>query len=111
MTRCSNCEYLGYSWNSRKAPHPDPCMPLAARTGDLCQVPQISPGAREELVQQQVTTVGPLAGLSSGSAVLDGHQGLKAKRAIFPQRAQALVQNAVVIPTSGGTPASMPRHT
>ncbi|HMA33493.1 MAG TPA: ATP-binding protein [Chloroflexia bacterium] len=110
MTSCSNCEYLGYSWNPKKAPHPDHCMPLAASTGDLCQVPQVSPGAREELVLQRITTVSALSVLPSHASVLDGHQGLKAKRAILPQRAQALVQNAVVIPTSGATSASMPRH-
>lgn len=110
--RCKGCEFLGYPWRDKDGNlknDPSHCWPTAEAAGHLSRVVGLTPGGSDHLRSGQITDLVTLAGTSAKARIFDGHQGLRAKRSIFPHRAAAL-QNSTssVIPYSGGD-ALMPR--
>lgn len=110
--RCKGCEFLGYPWIDKDGNvdnDPRQCYPTAERNAHLSQVVGLSRGATKHLTSLDVKTLETLADTNPASAIFEEHQSLRAKRTIFPHRADALRKRATfVIPHSGGD-ALMPR--
>lgn len=102
---CNGCEFLGYPWKDKDGkPTNSPlhCWPTAEATRHLSLVAGLSRGGAK-LLRAEVTDVALLASLSSNDAVFESSPTLRAKRTIFPYRAQALEANLTgIIPDSGG---------
>ena len=111
--RCKGCEFLGYPWrdeNGNIDNHPTHCWVTAENNQHLSRIVGLSRGATRHLSNENVTDVNVLATTDAASTVFDEHQSLRAKRSIFPFRANALQQNLTsVIPHSGGD-ALMPKY-
>lgn len=111
--RCKGCEFLGYPWldqNGNVDNHPLQCYPSAEAIGHLSRVVGLSRGARRYLSNTNIVDVNSLANTNPASNVFDEHQNLRAKRSIFPFRANSLQRNiTAVIPNSGGD-ALMPKY-
>lgn len=110
---CQGCEFLGYPWlDKNKQPTNDQrhCWPTSEREKDLSQVAGLTKGSSKHLsTHEGIKTVTDLAQLHSEHKAFSSHQGLRAKRTIFPSRANALLSKTTqVIPDSGGD-ALMPR--
>ncbi len=111
--RCAGCEFLGdpYIRDRRGRPTQDPlhCWPDAEQTNHLSRVFGLSKGAVSVLEEHQVSDVAALAEAGANHAAFGDHQGLRAKRTVYPSRADALEQaTSTIIPASGGD-ALMPR--
>lgn len=110
--RCKGCEFLGYPWIDKDGNvdnDPRQCYPTAERNAHLSQVVGLSRGATKHLTSLDVKTLETLADTDPASAIFEEHQSLRAKRTIFPHRADALRKSSTfVIPRSGGD-ALMPR--
>ncbi len=111
--RCKGCEFLGYPWLDKSGNvdnDPRHCYPIAEQSGHLSQVVGLSRGATKHLSSLEVKTVETLAATDPASPIFEEHQSLRAKRTIFPHRAEALrLRSTFVIPRSGGD-ALMPRY-
>lgn len=110
--RCKGCEFLGSPWFDDKGhPTQDPlhCLPTADACHHLSRVVGLSRGASEQLRNRLVPDVPALASVQAADPIFNDHQGLRAKRSVFPHRARALENNTTsIIPASGGD-ALMPR--
>ena len=112
--RCQGCEFLGdphIMSGGVLTQHALHCWPEADRSGHLSRVFGLSRGASDSLRTNQVQDTGQLAAVvpAAAATTFSSHHGLKARRTIFPARAQALhQQTAGIIPASGGD-ALMPR--
>lgn len=103
--RCKGCEFLGNPTST----DPRLCWPMAEAQAHLSRVVGLSRGASENLRDKNIKDISSLAMTDASSLVFDDHQGLRAKRSIFPHRAIALRDSVTsVIPNSGGD-ALMPR--
>lgn len=104
--RCKGCEFVGYQWGDEDEDDKQKnlrCMPTAESLSHLSRVVGISPGSRSFLVNQSISTVNQLAEIDTNSSVFNEHQGLRAKRTIFPFRARSIGSGkTAVIPNSGG---------
>jgi DNA replication ATP-dependent helicase Dna2 len=111
--RCKGCEFLGYPWIDKTGKiHNDPkhCWPTAEDKKGLSRVPGLTEGASEHLRQDNIVDLDLLAATNPAATVFDEHQGLRAKRTVFPHRAKALrTGKSSVIPNSGGD-ALMPLY-
>lgn len=109
---CKGCEFLGYPRRDREGNlvrNPAHCQPSAEDQGHLSRVVGLSRGASEQLRRHHVRDLAALAARQPGDDVFEEHQGLQAKRAVFPHRARAIQRNETrIIPKSGGD-ALMPR--
>ena len=110
--RCKGCEFLGYPWRDREGNvknDPSHCWPTAESSGHLSRVVGLTRGGSDYLRSEKIADVLTLATTSAKAHIFNGHQGLRAKRSVFPHRAAAL-QNSTssVIPNSGGD-ALMPK--
>ena len=111
--RCRGCEFLGdpYIRDTQGRPTQDPlhCWPNAEQTNHLSRVFGLSKGSVSVLKDHQVADVAALAEVGEDHAAFSDHQGLRAKRTVYPSRADALEQaTSTIIPDSGGD-ALMPR--
>jgi hypothetical protein len=110
--RCKGCEFMGYPWkdeNGNIDNHPDQCLPTAENNDHLSRVFGLSRGASKQLINNHIENTTSLAITQADSPVFNEHQGLRAKRTIFPHRALALLQDQTsIIPKSGGD-ALMPK--
>lgn len=110
--RCKGCEFLGYPWLDKEGNVDNDsrqCYPTAERNAHLSQVVGLSRGATKHLSSFEIQTLEKLADTDSASTIFEEHQSLRAKRTIFPHRADALRKSSTfVIPRSGGD-ALMPR--
>ena len=111
--RCGGCEFLGdpYIRDKKGRPTQDPlhCWSNAEQTNHLSRVFGLSKGAVSVLEDHQVADVAALAEAGENHAAFADHQGLRAKRTVYPSRADALEQaTTTIIPDSGGD-ALMPR--
>lgn len=111
--RCKGCEFLGYPWKDKDGKidnDPRQCYPTAEKNGHLSQVVGLSRGATKHLSSLSVQTLENLADTDPASPVFEEHTSLRAKRTIYPNRAEALRKSSTfVIPHSGGD-ALMPRY-
>lgn len=110
--RCKGCEFLGYPWLDKDGNvdnDPRQCYPIAEISNHLSQVVGLSRGAAKHLSNFEIQTLEKLADTDPASTIFQEHQSLRAKRTIFPHRADALRKSSTfVIPHSGGD-ALMPR--
>ena len=111
--RCRGCEFLGdphiRDTNGRPTQDPLHCWPTAERANHLSRVFGLSRGAVSVLEGHQVADVPALAQARQSHAAFADHQGLRAKRTVYPSRADALGQGtSTIVPDSGGD-ALMPR--
>lgn len=110
--RCKGCEFLGYPWLDKDGNVENDslqCYPTAERSAHLSQVVGLSRGATKHLSSFEIQTLEKLADTDPASTIFEEHQSLRAKRTIFPHRADALRKSSTfVIPRSGGD-ALMPR--
>lgn len=110
--RCKGCEYHGYS-ESEKDDKKDydehHCRPTAERENHLSQIFGLSRGATRYLKTQKIEDTNTLADTDAASPVFEDHQRLRAKRAIYPYRANALKNNITSIIPRSGSDALMPR--
>lgn len=113
--RCAGCEFLGDPHiRSNGVPTQDPlhCWPEAERADHLSRVAGLTRGAAQVLRAAQVADTSQLAAIQTAGPrhlAFQIHHGLRARRTVFPARAQSLQQQlAAVIPSSGGD-ALMPR--
>ncbi len=110
--RCKGCEFLGYPWLDKDGNVDNDsrqCYPTAERSAHLSQVVGLSRGATKHLSGFEIQTLEKLADTDPASPIFEEHQSLRAKRTIFPHRADALRKGSTfVIPRSGGD-ALMPR--
>jgi len=110
--KCKGCEFLGYPWRNsagQETSVPAHCLPTAEGINHLSRVNGLSRGASQHLTNQSVGNVADLAVEHPESTVFQNHQGLRAKRTVYPSRAVSLESNLPsVIPNSGGD-ALMPR--
>jgi DNA replication ATP-dependent helicase Dna2 len=108
---CNGCEFLGYPWTDKDGQLTNSllhCWPTAEATQHLSRIAGLSKGGAK-LLGTQVTDVGLLASLPSNDAVFESSPSLRAKRTIYPYRAQALKASLTgIIPDSGGD-GLMPR--
>lgn len=104
--RCSGCEYLGAGYAAGADAY---CLPLAERTQHLSRVAFITRGASTALRERGISDVPALAARGADDPAFDGHQELRATRAVVASRARALLGAAAHIPPDAGTSASMPR--
>ena len=108
---CKGCEFLGYPWLDRDGKltnSPLHCWPTAEAQRHLSRVTGLSKGGAK-LLSTDVADVSILASLSSTDSAFERSPSLRAKRTVYPYRAQALEANLTgIIPDSGGD-ASMPR--
>lgn len=111
--RCKGCEFLGYPWLDKDGNIDNDsrqCYPTAERNAHLSQVVGLSRGATKHLSSFEIQTLEKLADTDPASQIFEEHQSLRAKRTIFPHRADALRKSSTfVIPRSGGD-ALMPRY-
>ena len=111
--RCKGCEFLGYPWLDKDGNidnDPKQCYPTATKHAHLSQVVGLSRGAMKHLSSFDIQTLEKLADTNPASAIFEEYQSLRAKRTIFPHRADALRKSSTfVIPHSGGD-ALMPRY-
>ncbi len=112
--RCSFCEYLGEErppsqHDSKVAPHPNHCLPLALSQDHLSRVAFVSQGARLSLNRAGVDQVNALAQRPGTDPVFDTHQTLRATRTVVAGRASSLQSGTVSIPAQTGSSASMPK--
>ena len=115
--RCNGCEFLGYPWlNSSGLPTNDAlhCWEMAKTQGHLSQIVGLTPGAVQTLMNGSVNAlnipnIATLATTNPANSIFDNHQGLRARRTVYPYRAQTLQSgNSSLIPFSG-TSAIMPK--
>ena len=111
--RCSGCEFLGdphiRDTNNRPTQDSLHCWPTAERTNHLSRVFGLSKGSVWVLREHQVADVPALARASPDHTAFTDHQGLRAKRTVYPSRADALGRRtSTIVPDSGGD-ALMPR--
>ena len=110
--RCKGCEFLGYPWKDKDGKidnHPEQCMPTAETSDHLSRVFGLSRGACQQLNINHIEKSASLAIIPTNSQVFNEHQGLRAKRTTFPNRALSLINNQTsIIPKSGGD-ALMPK--
>lgn len=102
---CKGCEFLGYPWPDKdgKPTHsPLHCWPTAEAQRHLSRVAGLSKGGAK-LLSTDIADVSLLASLSAGDAVFERSPSLRAKRTVYPYRAQALESDLTgIIPHSGG---------
>lgn len=103
---CKGCEFLGYQWGTQKEQEKNAelrCWPTAEREGNLSRIYGLSRGASAQLRLKNVMNIDALANKLSLSTVFNEHQGLKAKRKVFPHRAESLLTGYTsIVPDSGG---------
>ncbi|MGB7923492.1 MAG: AAA domain-containing protein [Pyrinomonadaceae bacterium] len=108
---CKGCEFLGYPWRDKEgnvtnvASH---CWPSSETTGHLSRVVGLTRGSSEQLRGGNIRDVKALAQTDARSPIFDEHQGLRAKRSTFPQRAAALVNSTSSVISHSGGDALMP---
>lgn len=102
--RCKGCEFLGYPWLDKDGNIDNDsrqCYPTADRNAHLSQVVGLSRGATKHLSSFEIQTLEKLADTDPASQIFEEHQSLRAKRTIFPHRADALRKGSTfVIPRS-----------
>ena len=110
---CKGCPFLGFPQSGstgNAASHPAHCYPTAEKTGNLSQVAGLSRGAAKYLKSEGISDIAALAANGPASEIYDGHQNLRAKRAVIPPRAKSLSSKTTsIIPNSGGD-ALMPLY-
>lgn len=114
--RCKGCEFLGdpHILDRGGIPTQDPlhCWPQAEGSDHLSRVVGLSRGAVEVLTDDQIGSVASLAQVRPPLQMpssFQSHHGLRARRSVYPSRAESLLQgSSAVIPDSGGD-ALMPQ--
>lgn len=108
---CKGCEFLGYPWTDRNGKltnSPLHCWPTADAKRHLSRVAGLSRGGAK-LLSAEVPDVSLLASLSPNDAVFERSPSLRAKRTVYPYRAQALEAHLTGIIPESGSDALMPR--
>lgn len=108
---CNGCEFLGYPWldSDKKLTNDDlHCWPTAAQTEHLSRVAGLSRSGAH-LLKPTAPNVVALADIPVLHDVFKASPSLRAKRTVYPHRAQALRDGTKgIVPNSGGD-ALMPK--
>ena len=118
--RCRGCEFLGdphiQDRHGTPTQHPLHCWVEAEQTGHLSRVFGLSRGAADVLRSQDIREVGQLAAINAGAQAntptppaFQHHHGLRARRTVFPSRADSLQQRVSSVIANSGGDALMPR--
>jgi len=112
--KCRGCEFIGYpGWQDREGneTHDERhCWPTAERSGHLSRVVGLSEGMTSHLIDEgDIVDVEALSDADRENDVFLEHYGLRAKRTVYPSRAESLSdESSFSIPESGGD-GLMPR--
>jgi len=111
LNTCNGCEFLGYPWRDRDGnvtQNPLHCWPSAEAGKHLSRVVGLTRGGAK-LLKPAVPDVAKLAAMPVEAGAFDISPTLRARRHLFPHRAQSLETGSTnVIPQSGGD-ALMPK--
>jgi DNA replication ATP-dependent helicase Dna2 len=109
--KCNGCEFLGYPWKDKDGQitnSPLHCWPTAEQSGHLSRIAGLSRSGAK-LLRNEVPDIASLALLSPADAVFERSPFLRAKRTIYPHRAQALESDLTGIIPDSGSDGLMPR--